>query len=671
MADYKKLKSKSKGYGKEIDVDYDFVVPYFQAKKFHKNYLKAEDVAFHIQFHATGYFQKPVYTEVNTSSQKTKPNPYFVGIVNARRPNEDAFCWAHRRMIYRPITKDPIYKVINSLKKIVRSADWKIDYTQSEVPPQLPTGESLQTYCEEVYPYYDSVENWAYTQAMRWMLVDPNAMCVVVPLSFEVQDNEFFRPVVRIVQSRDVYDYKENELAVWLSSDVTSYKDEKGQKKDGKIICIMTTMCYYEALETSQGDFELVSHPHNIGALPCFLMGGENTSSTLVQPFYESFLSPMLPTLDQVAGENSDLEAACVFHMYPEKWEIQSDMCSACDGTGWVPGSGNQTICTAPNCTGGRVVPPNSPYRVHLINLNTGPLSNPNAKDVPIPPTGYIDKPVEIVQMMIDKIDSGLFKSLAAVNMEFLSKSPIAQSGVSKAQDRDESNNFIYSVGQWLVQNIIEQVYWFTNEWMYNKIVPDAEVRMKGLPRINVPENFDFLYEASMVDDAIKIAGSDLSYDVKEQDEMDFIHKKYQENPEVKQRMSVIQKLQPLPGLSMQDIQTGLTAGIITKVSAVKAVYLKYYVSILSEQNEGFFEMDITKQRQMLDELVQSDVEAMEEADAQKQKTKHDNALALAEAKTPDIDPFMAQPDTQGKRIDAKQQDNKPGKDEKNALTWS
>jgi hypothetical protein len=675
--EYKKVKSRQKGYGKEIEVDKDFVQPYFDNKKRHKNYLKCLDEYFHVSFHAEGYFKKPGMAQYPTMGQMDIPNPYFSRLIDTRRPSESDIILSYRRDRYMPVTKDPIYKVINSLKKILRSADWKIDFSKCEVPKSLPDEERLQLYTEEFFPYDDSVENWAYNKAMRWMLTDPNSLCVVVPLSFEPEDNEFLKPVARIIPCKDVYDYRENELAVWLSPDVSPYNGADGKMREGKIIGIMTTTCYYEAIQTGQKEFDLVEHPHNIGELPAFLMGGENKSPNLVAPFYQSFLNPMLPSLDQAAAENSDLEAACVQHMYPEKWEIQSEMCSACDGSGFVPGQGQQVVCTAPGCVGGRMQPPPSPYRVHVINFNRG-LDSGMADKIPTPPGGYYEKPVEIIKFMIDKVDRGLYNALAAVNMEFLAKTPTVQSGVAKAMDRDETNNFIYGCAQWLVENIIEQVYYFVNEWRYITAVPNKEDRMKMLPRVDTPENFDFLYEASLVDDAIKLAASDLSPNVKEQAEMDFIHKKWQEVPELKNKLAALQSLDPLPGLGYQELQSLLQANVFPKIDFVLHYNLKTFVDQLTEKDPGFFDLDKVQQRELVYELAQAKMDGMqqeqEENDAKKaevQRQKDEQAIKLAQAQAKAPIPPMAQPNTVPERIDAKNTQRKPGKRDRDDMALS
>ena len=77
------------------------------------------------------------------------------------------------------MTKKPTFKVLTSLKKIVKSEDWNIDYSKSEKPKKIKDGEGLEDYAESNFPFFKSVENWGYTIGFKSFLSDPNGLIVV------------------------------------------------------------------------------------------------------------------------------------------------------------------------------------------------------------------------------------------------------------------------------------------------------------------------------------------------------------------------------------------------------------------------------------------------------------------------------------------------------------
>ena len=63
---------------------------------------------------------------------------------------------------------------------------------------------------------------------------------------------------------------------------------------------------------------------------------------------------------------------------------------------------------------------------------------------------GYIQKQTEIAELQDKRINEMRYRALAAINMQFLEQLPVAQSGVSKAYDREETNNTFYGIAKTL-----------------------------------------------------------------------------------------------------------------------------------------------------------------------------------------------------------------------------
>ncbi len=615
----------------------EFIKPYWSGKKLHKNYFKALDVAFHLQFHFDGYFSRPAIANADGTNSNTHEitNPYFMRLIDERRPSESDVTRTYRRRRYQPITKEPCGKVVNSLKKITKSADWHISYDKSEVPPSLPKDQSLEDYCEQNYPKDDSLENWARKSLIRWMLIDPNAVICVMPLSWDVPENEYSRPYAHIIQTKDVYDFKDGEYCVFLSPYVNEYIKE-GVEICGKIIMVVTKYSFIEAKEVDTDKFVIEEHPHNIGEIPAWIMGGEMKNTDIRQPFYESFVHPMLPYLDNAAIDSSDLDAEKVQHLYSTMWFIQSSPCSNCQGIGNVLKEGKQSIC--PSCHG-RGSAPFSPYRNLEVNLNSNGLSAD--KQVPIPPAGYIEKSTEMVSKMMEIIEGEKYAALASINFEFLANTPLNQSGKAKEVDKDELNNFVYGVAQHLVKECLEPIYYFINELRYMNVVSDEKTREKMLPQIPVPENYDFLTAKDAEDKLIKIAGSEVSGDLKDITEMTYIHAKYQDQPELLAKLNIVHDHDPFPEKTVEELTSLTMSGLIKKQDAILSLYIKSFVAEIMNDNiasdevgesDEFVKMNYDEQHEVLLEMAE---EKMTELSAQNEIKKI--ADAKLQAKTDGI----------------------------------
>ena len=144
-----------------ITVNNALVDKYIKGGARHAAYDMAVDIMDHLSFHIDG-FKFPKLEEEKFDPMKHlrmlhldhhRHNPYFSNLIDDRRPSESETIKTYRRTIYASITKEPCFKVINSLNKIVRSEDWKIDYSKAVVPTKIKEGETLEDYAEHsIFP---------------------------------------------------------------------------------------------------------------------------------------------------------------------------------------------------------------------------------------------------------------------------------------------------------------------------------------------------------------------------------------------------------------------------------------------------------------------------------------------------------------------------------------
>lgn len=605
--------------------DKEFFKKYYEGKR-HKNYHKAVDIYYHITFHFDGYFVKALYgANGEATPDLSGVNPYFMRLIDQRRPTESAEILKYRRIQYLPVTKVPCNKVVSSLKKITKCADWKIDYSKSETPKILKEDQTLEQYCEKDFPKFDSIENWAYQNLIRWFLTDPNGIVCVMPLTWDVESSEFLSPFPHIIESRDVYDHKHDQYFVFLSPYVNIWTDSKGTEHEGKIIICVTKDAFYEYKQTGDGanDFILDTHPHSLGEIPCWFLGGVMTTPDINQPLYDSFISPILPSLDAAARDVSDLDAEKVQHLFSTQWVIQAQQCNACQGTGNVLAQGKQTVC--PQCEG-RGTGKLKPY--DRIEYNPNQL-DALGKQISPPFAGYVTKPTEMVKLMREEIQTEIYDALAAINMEFLCETPLNQSGKAKEVDRDELNNFVYGIAYHLIENNIKPAYYFINEMRYKLIIQSEEERLKMLPEIPVPENFDFLTVKDAEDKLVKISESKVSEGIKDAAEMSYIMGKYADQPDIRNRLCLIHDHDPLPAYNAEEIESLVQAGFVLKLDAVLNCYLENFVCTImadKDESEKFMKLEFEKQKEILYGMAQDKLDELSEQSANEIMQKAEQA---------------------------------------------
>jgi hypothetical protein len=578
---------------KKIDVE--FIKPYFWSNKRHKNYLKAKDVAHHIQFHFNGYFQKPYNENEGASKDASDINPYFMRLIDARRPSESDMIKKFRRNLYLPITKAPCDKVLTSLQKIFKSSDWTISYDETETPKSLPENLSLYEYCENAYPNDNSIERWASKNLLRWMLTDPNGIVVVMPLSWNEPVGSLLRPYAHIIQSRDVFDYRYGEYFVFLSPYMHQYKKANGEIAYGKIITTVTADKFYDAKQVSEDEFIIEEHYHGCGEIPAWHLGGETKTPDIFQPYYDSFIQGMLPGLDAAACDFSDLQAEKVQHLFSTMWYYQAQNCNVCQGMGNVLAEGKQVICPECKGRGGLAF---SPYRAYEINPNS---SGFQGKDIPTPPMGYVTKDTtEMIELMRKEINFEIQQSFSAVHMEYLNQIPLNQSGVAKALDMTEANHFAYKISSQVVDEHINPIYWFTCQMRYLMLVPNQEEREKMIPNIPVPCKFDFLTDIEAEANMTAIVNSNASSKLKKLAEKNYINAKYNDVPAVINRIRIIEDHDPLPNYTVDEITGMVMAGLISKIDAVLHTYIETFAVQIIAEGEEFFKLEFEKQHEIL-----------------------------------------------------------------------
>ena len=518
-----------------------------------------------------------------------------VDLLNDQRPSEPKNVMIYRKAIWQAITKETVSRIVTCLSKIRRSTDWAVQYDNKSFSSKIAKEELPTEYFEKSFPHFQTLTNWLFSVCLKEYLVDANAVCVVMPIDFVMESTDYIKPYPVIFNSEQVFEYVVDDYCVIKSKDKSRYLADDGKTviADGDIFWLITyqRITRYDQTDSKGTMTPVVDYPHGLGYMPAFKLGGVYLKSVDRTPIFESRINSIVPRLNKAAREDNDLDVSVVRHLFPEKWEFSSGDCKVCHGIGKTPGVNGEVVCTA--CNGaGRIV--TSPFQSHVITP-----AKIEEQQVPTPPAGYIDKDIEIVKLQDERIEKHMYKALASINMEFLSKTPMNESGVAKEVDRDELNNFVYSVAEDLVK-IMDRIYFISFDYRYKVVVPINKDRHMMLPKVNVPEKYDILSVNYLIEEYQKAKNAKINPVIINKMEQDIANKKYSTDPEMAKEINAILKLDPFSGMTSDDKMAYIQNRFITQQDAVISANIVQFVRKAFGENDKFYTLGLKEQQDIM-----------------------------------------------------------------------
>jgi len=523
-------------------------------------------------------------------------------LLNERRPNEPEEVLCYRKKIFVPKTKPYFGKIVSSLQKIRRSSDWSIRYEGEW--PRIPEGEKLEDYCEVNYPQFSSVTNWAFAVLLKKYLTDPNAVMFCHPKEVQIPENEYLKPVIQIIDAEHVLDYVYQDYAVLKNPSGCMYVTAKGAFP-GKSFYVVTTerITRYDQTD-GRGTMEpKVDYEHGLGELPVYKLGAVIADATADRVLYESRISGIIPEFDEAIREYSDLQAAKVMHMYPERWEFSQHECTRCNGTGkinnplWHVGCDasidSQCGCDNKGCKNGYVVA--GPYSKIMVRPTNSVEGQGN---VPMPPAGFIEKDVEIIKLQEESVASHITNGLASINFEFIASTPQAQSGVAKEVDKDELNNTVHSIAEDLVR-CMDWGYYMIALYRYGMIYNKEDIK-EMVPKIAVPEKYDILSSTHLEEQLKSLKESKANPVITNAVEVEFAGKAFNNDPAIRELVQLVLSLDPLANIPEDDKMSRLSNKGITLETYVISSNIHEFVQRAIEADKKFGEKDAKEQKAVI-----------------------------------------------------------------------
>lgn len=562
---------------------YDTLKPYFVDKQTHYYYDKANKKCQAFEPHSEGC--------------------YPTELIECRRPNEPLEVQKYRKEIWVPKTKPTFGRVLASLGKIRRSADWSIKYPELGVFTKIREGESLEDYCESDFPYFGSVTNWIFSVALKRYLTDSNGVVLIMPLTTDVLETDFVKPYPVLFDCCDVIKFDPGESAILSNPLGCMYVTKKGALKNGRSWYYVDAFAItkYDQIDDKGTMAPNIPFEHNLGIMPCFKLGGIVCETEGHNFLYESRIAGILPELDEALREYSDLQAAKVLHVYPERWQFTQHECATCKGTGqrrnpaWTDGCNLpvQVPCDNSGCHNGYIAP--GPYSMLLIRP-TSALEGGGT--IPNPPAGYVEKDVEIVKLMDYSVRQHIYDGLAAINFQELAEVPMEQSGVAKQVDRDEQNNTIHAIAEDLVK-IMDSTYKITAYYRYKNIYTFEEIDQM-LPKIPVPEKYDLFSITNMQTELNTAKTGKTNPVIINAMEVDYASKRFNTDESVRDLVSLTLKLDPLPNISEDEKMARLSNKGILQETYIVSSNINEFVQRALDEDPKFAGMPLKAQKATL-----------------------------------------------------------------------
>lgn len=540
-------------------------------------------------------------------------------LIECRRPNEPEEVKEYRCKIWKAKTKPSFSKILNSLSKIRRSSDWSIKFPPAEDFPLIAQGESLEDYTEKNFPYFTSLTNWIFSVLLKKYLTDPNGVVLVHPLE-SADELTYVRPYPEVFAAWQVIEYIEGESAILEIAEGCMYTVGRSRKMEkGRSYYVVNKLVVerWDQINTKE-EFEIVSsYVHNLNMLPAFKIGGVVCEANAHSFLYESRISGVLPDFDEALREYSDLQAAKVLHIFPERWEFTQHECTDCKGGGkrpnpsWYAGCPPETPDTisCSKCRGQGYVAA-GPYGKILIR----PINNIEGQgQVPNPPAGYVEKDVEIVKVMELSVKRHIYDGLAAINFQFLEQVPLSQSGTAKEVDKEELNNTVHAIAEDLVA-IMDKIYRLTAWYRYGTLYPSPEVLDTMVPSVAVPEHYDLLSSTFMQTEVDTAKKANLNPVITSAMEVEYAGKRFVNEPEVRDRLSLVLQLDPLPNVSEDSKMSMLSNRGITQETYIITSNIQSFVQRAIDEDPDFAERPLKEQKAKMQAYAQEQITAADAA---------------------------------------------------------
>jgi len=519
-------------------------------------------------------------------------------LLKRSRPNEDPGITEYRLENYEPITKSAADKSIKITSKILNPNLYSIRWEKPSAQ-----GEELKKYTLEDYPDNNSLPNFMKDVVLRKMLADPNGILVATLKEVPEAQAETPKPILKIFGSKNIFNYDEDHFLVNIAIRDQKFYQFEYYDKDQYIS--------FEVYAKNKELFYTVEEQYIYGfdQIPAWFLGGMSEAMDDGRIILKSFYSSAAPYWNLAIIHESDVFAAYIRHLFPQKFEVV-EQCAykynvdgidyQCRG-GQIKGPWGQMNC--PHCGGSGYQPMGAygtyQYTKDKLSDASGTLSMP---------VGYITVPIDATKMLEDRAQRMIDKGQAAINMDIEDKIGENQSGIAKVIDRSAQYDTLFDIGTEVFDVHITNAYYFFNKFMFgvanNSAGNDPSVVDNNLPQVNKPTQFDTASVPELVNNFKVAKDSGMDPNFLQMKQIEIQTRDLSTNPDLKNFTTLLLSLDPLPGMSTQDVNTNESKGFVAKNDAVIHFNLKAFVERAMSENNSFASLKKEQQLEILNKYA-------------------------------------------------------------------
>jgi hypothetical protein len=529
-----------------------------------------------------------------------------VDLLSRVRPREDPEVTTYRLENWEATTKAAADKAVHVVSKIFNPTLYSIRWKN-----QNSTIKEFEDYMMYYYPDYNSIMNYNKDVLLRKMLCDPNALIVIKPSRIPQDSSERPDPIAVIYGCENVWYKDRDHYLVFLNQEETDkrvyfyfeYYDRN------EYVYFRT---YYDASDRAVTIEEIEKYTHNFNEVPAWHLRGNSVSMNNGQIVFESFFAAALPNWNLAVIHESDLLGAYITHMHPQKYEITEECAYEFPWEGRTykcyhgiikyprlkeSGVDDYIRMDCPKCGGSGQIAGKSPYGIYQYNKSKLDDFTSSMK-----PVDYIHVPTEATRMLEERTREMIHKGLWAINMDVEDKVGEVQSGVAKVIDRSAQYDTLSNIATVVYDVHTANEFYFVNKYRYAVEANSKRQSIdENLPEINKPNSFDVASAAELINNfkAAKDSGLDRNFLVSKQ--VEILTRDFSTNPDMKKYNVALLKLDPLPGLSIEDIDLEITKGRVRKVDGVIHDNLKPFMDRAISEDASFLERNQQEQLEVFE----------------------------------------------------------------------
>jgi hypothetical protein len=493
---------------------------------------------------------------------------------------------------YRPITKKAIGKILSIISKINRANDFVI--VEGKNSNKVPDGLSLSEYISSQFGKYKSIQNWFFNYHFESYFKDANGILVVLPKYIfeekeEIKPSDFLEPLPFFFNSDSLH---------YLDDDLIVIRKEKNE-----FIVLDINSVYEVKLNSKQDSYTTtILWQHNLGYIPFVQNGG--TIKYYEDDFYfESFLAGVVPDFDHALVENTDKNTAIKMHVYPESAIFGQQVCIHCNGDGYKEKKVGNSIVkhSCSHCDGTGIAKSST-----LADLVVRPAKGGEEALPSWAPKKYIDKDIKPVEFINNDVKDLIKSGYEAVNMAHLGEIPLAQSGVSKSYDWEQTNLFLFKIADYVCQVNFKSIIKYINDIRYGVLLGLNTTELnEQLPYITTPTNYDIIGVSEMENQISNAKQNGISSSILEEMELAYINKKFAGNPKQIAYHTNIILLDPLRGSTADDVLVMQNSGISQK-TVITHNLINMFVTKAFEEVKNFQDLPLLKRFDIVDKYAEA-----------------------------------------------------------------